>query len=332
LNHTIHDLRKFNWLSVAQILRFSSNIGAVKLGEKLGAKRYHHYIKSFGFGAPTGIDMPGETGGLVRPPEEWSPVDLAASSFGQSISVSAIQLATALGAVANDGHMMQPLLVKEVLDGQGRVISRNKPREVRRVISAATAQQLKELLADVLTPGGTGVKASLAHYRAAGKTGTAQKSNRQSGGYTSDLFTASFVGFAPVADPKVVVVVVINEPQKGHYGGVVAAPTFRRITQESLQCLHVPPEEVKNIATLDKLSPGKPLTTLQPVAHIQAESSRQNLMPDLTGLSMRVALNRLRNFTGALDIHGSGRVVGQSPEPGGDLSSTPTCSIILAAD
>jgi cell division protein FtsI (penicillin-binding protein 3) len=259
-------------------------------------------------------------------------MDLAASSFGQSISVSAIQLATALGAVANDGHLMQPLLVKEVLDGQGRVIGRSKPRRVRRVIRAATAKRLKGLLADVLTPGGTGVKASPAHYRAAGKTGTAQKSNRRSGGYTSDLYTASFVGFAPVADPKVVVVVVINEPQKGHYGGVVAAPAFRRITQESLQCLHVPPEEVKNIAALDKPAPGKPLTTLQPVAYVQAESNYQMVMPDLTGLSLRVALNRLRNFTGSLDIHGSGRVVGQSPEPGGDLSSSTSCSIILAAD
>ncbi|MGB6377250.1 MAG: penicillin-binding protein [Syntrophobacteria bacterium] len=337
MNHTIHDLKKFGWLSLAQILRFSSNIGSAKVSEKLGPSRFYHYIRGFGFGAPTELGLPGETAGLIRPPDEWTPVDLAASSFGQSLSVSATQLAMALGAVANDGLLMQPLLIKEVLDAQGRVVRRNNSRVVRRVISATTAERLKDLLADVLTPGGTGARAALAQYQAAGKTGTAQKSSRKSGGYEDDSYTASFVGFAPVADPKILVVVVINEPQKGYYGGVVAAPAFRRIAQQTLHALQVPPEKTqnkgKNVATLDSIgSPSQSSATLQLVAYSQRQSNQPTVMPDLTGLSLRAALDRLQNFTGSLDIHGSGRVVGQNPEPGRNLSTISSCSLILAAD
>ena len=337
LNHTVHDLKKFGWLSLAQILRFSSNIGAVKVAEKLGPERFYHYIRSFGFGAPTSVGVSGETSGLVRPPDEWSPVDLAAAGFGQSLSVSAIQLATALGAIANDGLLMRPLLIKEVLDGQGRVVRRNKPMAVRRVISADTARKMKGLLAAVLKPDGTGARAALAQYQAAGKTGTAQNSNRHSGGYADDRYTASFVGFAPVIDPKILVVVVVNEPQKGFHGGVVAAPAFRRIAQQALHALQVPPEKIKEksdkLAAFDNTVPSQQsLVALQPVAFGRTNYNQAMVMPDLTGLSLRAALNRLKNFAGSLDIHGSGRVVGQNPEPGRNLSTVDSCSLILAAE
>ena len=338
MNHTIHDLRKYGWLTLARILRFSSNIGAVKVGEKLGARRFYHHIRAFGFGTPTGIPLAGETSGLLRASDEWSKVDLAAASFGQSISVSAIQFAMALGAVANNGLLMKPLLIKAVLNNRGEVIRQNEPRPVRRVISPVTAKRLKELLADVLTPGGTGARAALANYRAAGKTGTAQKSNRQSGGYAVDRYTASFVGFVPVTNPRILVVVVINEPKKGLYGGVVAAPTFRRIARKTLHSLQVPPDKVKDkvqkVAALGgtTTSAQRPLMALQPVAYEQAGGSHPMVMPDLTGLSLRAALDRLQNFTGSLDIHGSGRVVGQSPEPGSNLNTFGSCSLILASD
>jgi cell division protein FtsI (penicillin-binding protein 3) len=337
LDHTIHDLRKFGWLSVAQILRFSSNIGAAKIAEKLGSERFYHYIRAFGFGTPTSIGLSGETSGLIRLPDEWSPVDLAAAGFGQSLSVSAIQLATALGAIANDGLLMRPLLIKEVLDGQGRVVKRNKPMVVRRVISANTARKMKAVLAEVLEPDGTGSRAALTQYQAAGKTGTAQKSNHQSSGYADDRYTASFVGFAPVADPKILVVVVVNEPQKGFYGGVVAAPTFRRIAEQALHALQVPPERGKakseSVAAIDRgVSSPSSLVALQPVAYARTKYHQVMVMPDLTGLSLREALNRLKNFAGSLDIHGSGRVVGQNPEPGRNLSTVDSCSIILTAE
>jgi cell division protein FtsI (penicillin-binding protein 3) len=338
MSHTIHDLRKFGWLSLAKILRFSSNIGAVKVGEKLGARRFYHHIRAFGFGTHTGIPLTGETAGLIRSPDEWSTVDLAAASFGQSVSVSVIQFAMALGAVANDGLLMKPLLIKEVLNERGEVIRQNKPRPVRRVISPATAELLQGLLEDVLTPGGTGARAALSNYRAAGKTGTAQKSNRRSGGYDDDRYTASFVGFVPVANPRILVVVVINEPQKGLYGGVVAAPTFRRIASKTLHSLQVPPDNdegnVKKVAALggSVTETRRPLMALQPVAYEQASGSHPMVMPDLTGLSLRAALDKLQDFPGSLDIHGSGRVVGQSPEPGSNLNTFGSCSLILASD
>ena len=337
LNHTVHDLKKFGWLSLAQILRFSSNIGAAKIAEKLGPERFYHYIRAFGFGAPTSIGLSGEASGQIRSPDEWSPVDLAAAGFGQGLSVSAIQLASALGAVANDGLLMRPLLVKEVLDGQGRVVRRNKPMLVRRVISAKTARKMKAVLAAVLKPDGTGARAALAQYQAAGKTGTAQKSNRQTGGYADDRYTASFVGFAPVTDPKILVVVVVNEPRKGFHGGVVAAPTFRRIALQALHALQVPPERIKakskKVAAFDNGLPSQAsLIALQPVAYARTKYTQAIMMPDLTGLSLRQALNRLKNFAGSLDIHGNGRVVGQNPEPGRDLSTVDSCSLILAAE
>lgn len=334
MNHTIHDLRKFGWLSLAQILRFSSNIGASKVGEKLGAQRFYHALRSFGFGDRTGIRLPGETPGLIRSPEEWSAVDLAAASFGQSLSVSAIQLSMALGAVANDGLLMRPLLIKEVLDARGEVLGRYKPRVLRRVLSVPTATCMKTLLADVITQGGTGVRAALAHYRAAGKTGTAQKGKRKSIGYVDKCYTASFVGFVPVEKPRIVVVVVINEPQKGLYGGVVAAPAFRSIARQTLHCLNVVPQNDRKIATLGgnttgtaELFPG-----LQVVTCAQTGRRPPGLMPDLSGLSLRMALDRLREFPGTLEIHGSGRVVGQSPEPGTNLSAVGCCRLSLAAD
>jgi cell division protein FtsI (penicillin-binding protein 3) len=281
--------------------------------------------------------LSGETSGLIRSPDEWSPVDLAAASFGQSISVSAIQLATALGVIANDGLLMRPLLIKEVLDGQGRVVTRNKPVALRRVISADTARKMKGLLAAVLKPDGTGARAALAQYQAAGKTGTAQNSNRHTSGYSDDRYTASFVGFAPVTDPKILVVVVVNEPQKGFHGGVVAAPTFRRIAQQALHALQVPPEKIREksekVAAFDNGVPTQPsLVALQPVAYGRTKYNQAMVMPDLTGLSLRAALNRLKNFAGSLDIHGSGRVVGQNPEPGRNLSTVDSCSLILAVE
>jgi cell division protein FtsI (penicillin-binding protein 3) len=337
LNHTIHDLQKFGWLSLEQILRYSSNIGAAKVAEKLGPKRFYRYIKAFGFGAPTSIGLPGETSGLIRSADEWTPVDLAAAGFGQSLSVSAMQLAMALAAVANDGILMQPLLIKEVLDDQGQVMRRNRPRAVRRVISVTTAQRLKGLLADVLRPDGTGVRAALAHYHAAGKTGTAQKINRYSGSYAEDRYTASFVGFAPVTDPKVLIVVIINEPKKEFHGGVVAAPTFRRVARKTLHALQVAPDKMddehKKRAQLNSTKTTvSRLLSLRTLIYTRSQNDNSAVMPDLTGLSLRAAVDRLRNFTGSLDIHGSGRVVGQNPEPGSNLSTVESCSLILAAD
>jgi cell division protein FtsI (penicillin-binding protein 3) len=333
LNHTIHDVHKHGWLSLADIIKVSSNIGAAKVGQKVGAKRYHKYIRAFGFGEPTGVDLPGETSGVVRSPEDWYPIDLVTGSFGQGLSVSAIQLATALGVVANDGLLIRPSVVKEVVDPQGRVIERHEPTVVRRVISEATAKTLKRILADVVTPDGTGFQAALDHYSAAGKTGTAQKSSQHGRGYASDRFTSSFIGFVPAVDPRIVVVVVINEPRKGQYGGIVAAPAFRRIAEQTLYCLNVAPDKMEKGETLEASRPKvDPALAMQPAAFESKGEGDRGLMPNLSGLSLRAALDQLRDLPCALEIRGSGRVVGQSPEPGRGLSGIKSCRLVLAPD
>jgi cell division protein FtsI (penicillin-binding protein 3) len=331
-NHTIHDVHKYGWLSFSDIIRVSSNIGAAKVGQKVGATRYYKYMRAFGFGEPTGIELPGETAGIVRPPEDWHPIDLVTGSFGQGVSVSAIQLAAALSAVANDGLLMRPFLVKEVVDARGQVIERREPQVVRRVISEATAKRLKRMLADVVTPEGTGAQAALDLYSVAGKTGTAQRSNHQVRGYSDDHFTSSFIGFVPVVDPRIVVVVVINDPKKGQYGGVVAAPAFRRIAQQTLYCLNVPPDKMEKSATLEACRPtARQGPAVQPAAYEPVEGAGDSgLMPNLTGLSLRAALDQLRDLPCSLEVRGSGRVVRQSPEPGRKLGGIKSCRLVLA--
>ncbi|MBW1980851.1 MAG: transpeptidase family protein [Deltaproteobacteria bacterium] len=332
--HTIHDAKKYGWLSLARIIQFSSNIGAVKVGEKLGARTYYRYIRAFGFGTPTGIDFPGETGGTVRPPENWTSVDLAAASFGQGISVSALQLAAAVAAVANNGLLMKPYLIKDVLDLHGRVVQQHQPQVVRRVISAATAQRLKKILVRAVSPEGTGSHAALAHYSTAGKTGTAQKSSLRKQGYASDRYTASFVGFTPVDQPKIVVAVVINEPSKGHYGGVVAAPAFRRIASQTLHCLHVPPDrEERSLAYhFQETRIKTDFPEVRSVLYSENDGSSSHHMPDVRGLSLRAALDQLADISLPVTVKGSGRVVKQSPKPGADLTRIRSCRLVLRDD
>ena len=239
--HVVHDTKPHAWLSLANVLKYSSNIGAIKIGEGIQHAAFYQALDRFGFGARTGVDFPGETTGNLPPYERWTAVDAGAIAFGQGVSVSALQLAAAVGAIANDGVMMQPHMVREIRDANGRIIHRIDPRPVRRVVSAGSARLVRAMLASVLEPGGTGTNAALNGYTAGGKTGTAQKI-APGGGYADDRFIASFVGFAPLQQPRITVLVVIDEPRRNHYGGVVAAPVFREICQKALDYFNVPPE------------------------------------------------------------------------------------------
>jgi cell division protein FtsI (penicillin-binding protein 3) len=174
------------------------------------------------------------------PPRNWKEIDIAAISFGHGVSVSAIQLISAVSAIANDGILMKPRLVQAVTDRQGRVLEKFEPEEVRRAVSTATARTLREVMQAVIAPGGTGVQAALDGYTAGGKTGTARKLD-ENGQYTNDRHLASFVGFAPADEPRVAVLVVIDEPKGQVYGGAVAAPVFKKIAQSALNILNVPP-------------------------------------------------------------------------------------------
>ena len=241
--YTVHDVHRYGVLSLQDIIKFSSNIGAAKIGEKVGPEKLHQTLRLFGFGQKTGIDGPSETTGLLMLPRQWANIDTAAISFGHGISVSAVQLITAVSAIANDGVLMKPRIVQAVTDKQGQVLQQLPPEEVRRAISRETAHTLKDILQSVMLPGGTGVHASLEGYTAAGKTGTARKVD-DNGQYANDRHVASFIGFAPVENPQIAVLVVIDEPKGQIYGGAVAAPVFKKIAQSTLNYLNVPPRNI----------------------------------------------------------------------------------------
>ena len=232
-DRTIHDHSKHGWLTFQQIIKFSSNIGASKVGEKMGKDRFYSYIKAFGFGEKTQIGLPGESKGIVHHPRYWSPVALDTISFGQGISVTGIQLVTALSAIANGGVLMKPSIIETITDEKGQVVQSFKPEVVRKAVTEETAKKVVALLKAATEKGGTGEGAVPAGFEVAGKTGTAQKVDSFLRGYSEDRYISGFMGFAPAEDPKLALIVVIDEPQGNIYGGVVAAPAFKAIVEKS---------------------------------------------------------------------------------------------------
>ena len=239
--NVVHDTRPYKFLSLEQIIQVSSNIGTVKLSENIGSKNLYDTLKNFGFGERTGIDCPGETPGMLSPYQRWTKIDNAAIAFGQGISVSAIQLITAVSAIANDGILMKPYVVQAITDKNGAMIEKFNPQPVRRAVSSETAEAIRKMMAMVTEQGGTGTKAAIEGYKVGGKTGTAQKID-ENGTYARGKYLSSFVGFVPVENPEAAILVMIDEPQKAHYGGVVAAPVFKKIALQTLNFMNIPPD------------------------------------------------------------------------------------------
>ncbi len=239
--HFIKDVHPEGWLTVQQVLQFSSNIGAAKIALSLGAKEYDHYIHAFGFGSTTGIDLPGECKGLLRPLKWWKPIDLAVTGFGQSIGVTAIQLENGIATIANGGRQGSPIIVDSIVDPEGKTIRKFHSLNALQIIRQTTANTVRDMMATVTQPGGTGVEAVPAGYTAAGKTGTAQVMDRKTKRYSTTNYTAVFTGFVPVDHPRLVITVVVHDPHGSIYGGTVAAPVFRDIAETVLPYLGVMP-------------------------------------------------------------------------------------------
>ena len=246
-NTIIHDHEKMGLITFSQMIQRSSNIGAAKTGMALGQERLYRYLKAFGFGERTEIDLPGEMGGLLREPRQWGKRSLASISMGQEVGVTPLQLVTAMSAIANGGWLMKPYLVSSIHDTSGKAVAVQNPQVRRRPISQTTAQTLTGILEGVVTKG-TGSKAAVPGYRVAGKTGTAQKIDPRTGAYSPTLFVGSFVGFVPADNPKLAIVAVIDEPKGEAWGGVVAAPVFRRVAEQALPYLGVPGGEPVKVA------------------------------------------------------------------------------------
>ena len=351
---TVHDTHLNDILTPTQVLAKSSNIGALKIGLQLGEPALYADYRRFGFGEPTGIELPGEASGVLRPQgRAWYDAETASASFGQGISVTTLQLAMAMGAIANGGRLLEPILVKKVTNGRGEVVRESSVHVRREAIPPGVARTMGEMLTAVTEDGGTAVEAAIPGYRVAGKTSTAQKVDPATGKYSTEKFTAVFVGFVPVDHPRIVVAVVLDEPMIGHYGGDLAGPVFRRVSEASLRYLGVTPSSnsakvsaVKRDgdpadAMLAMMKPPAPTAIAAPpagsasgsasgstpasapgpagsaaasaVAGLQGAGVR---VPDATGMPAHDALVALSKAGFVPQIEGWGRAVRQNPAPG----------------
>ncbi|HEX7296715.1 MAG TPA: penicillin-binding transpeptidase domain-containing protein, partial [Pyrinomonadaceae bacterium] len=342
----VHDHHPFGSLTIAEALAKSSNVAAIKLGLRVGDETMYDYIKRFGFGSKTGIELPGETVGIVRKVERWQPSSIGSIAIGQEVGVTPVQMVAAFGALANDGVRIAPHLVREVRSGDGTVVYRAEP-EQRRVISAETAIALRGMLEGV-TLNGTAKKAQLDGYSAAGKTGTAQKIDPKTKTYSSTKFVGSFVGFAPVSNPQVVIIVVIDEPAGAYHGGDVAAPIFREVAEQILPALGIEPDiETKSVPQLIAQVNENPERAAKLRAE-QAQSEQQRqatmptvdnnggrggevvyasatkkaiLMPDLRGRSVRDVARTCAQLGLQVEARGEGRVLKQNPSAGTEVNT-----------
>jgi cell division protein FtsI/penicillin-binding protein 2 len=228
---TIKDIKRHNSLNFRQVLELSCNVGMVESVKRIDNQALYEKLRAFGFGEPTGINLPGEGRGILRYPKEWSKISKYAIAIGQEISATPLQIMQATSAVANGGELIQPRIVKRIESPDGSVLKEYHPLTLRRVVSEATCEQLLDILTGVISSRGTGYKAKVEGYTVAGKTGTAQIADREKGGYLSNQFYASFLGFVPAPDPKIVVLVTIDRPVGEVYGGQTAAPIFRNIVE-----------------------------------------------------------------------------------------------------
>jgi len=308
----------------------------------VGDDRLHRYLKAFGFGDKSGVDLPGEASGGLRPVSRWYGTDIATISFGQGVSITALQLVAATSAVANGGLLMKPDRVERVTDSAGQELQRFEPQTVRRVISAQTATTISQMMEGVTQKGGTATNAALDGFRVAGKTGTAQKVDPISKGYSATKRTASFVGFVPAEKPLLTILVVIDEPTTSPYGGVVAAPAFREIAFNTLcylkaagvgKACELP--KAQTVQTVAAKSASAVTTAKANTADAEEGGSIEiagagTPMPDFRGMSMRRVLQVMEKRQLNLQLRGSGRVIEQHPQPGQVIYGTDEIWVRLA--
>ena len=318
---TIHDWKKYGWLSFGEVLANSSNVGSIKVGLSLGRERYYRYMTAFGFGAPTNVGFAGESRGLLRDPGRWSALSLPTMSIGQEISVTAMQMVAAFGAIANNGTLMQPRVVSAVFGPDGRELRRIEPRAVRQVVSPETSRTLTRLLVGVVD-GGTGKHAAIAGYDVAGKTGTAQKLEPGTKRYSRAPGVLSFVGFAPADDPKFAMLVMLDEPKNEKWGSEAAAPIFASIGREVLRYLEVPRRDTPPVQIVTGPGAESLASRVRLVSSVstEAENEGERTMPDVRGQTLRQALAALAPLDVEVEAKGHGRVTAQTPLPGATLA------------
>jgi cell division protein FtsI (penicillin-binding protein 3) len=326
----IHDTHRYGWLTASEVVKFSSNIGITKINDRMDGNRFYDMIRAFGFGSRTGIELQGEVPGLAPSRRGFeSRIRRATVAFGQGISVTPLQMAAGIAAVVNGGKVMKPYLVREIRDPEGKTVFRGEPRELRRVLSPKTSAQMREILGKVVEEDGTGTQARIKGFLVGGKTGTAQKVEPGSGRYSPTKRTASFIGFLPLNDPKLLILVVIDEPRGQVYGGVVAAPAFNQIAVKTAYYLGIQPTET---AVLAAARPSGPSTPSRITRVSTARTAGAMVMPDLSGLSMGRVVDIMGGYSVKLSLAGSGVARAQTPDPGAVLVPGTECSVTFTAE
>jgi len=335
---TIHDSKKYQSLSFADVIKKSSNIGTIQVAQKIGKDVLLNFILRFGFGSRTGVQFPGEVAGIVQPLDSWNNLVLSQVAIGQGVAITTIQLAYAYAAIANGGMLLKPQIIKSITDRQGNIIFSGKPEYIRRVASRQTMATMREMLR-LTVESGTATRANVLGMSIAGKTGTAQKVTEK--GYSQTDFIATFVGFFPVKNPKLLCVIAIDNPKgHAHTGGHVSAPVvseiFKRIVNQSDELFFH--EEVMPTANTivaeqaDEISEEKPVvSTLKSArpATVLAASGAMTRMPNLKGKTSSEAILIARRLGLEIELNGSGIVVAQSPHVGLPVSLGSACKLTL---
>jgi len=350
----VHDGHPYGVLTIADALAKSSNVGAIKLGLMVGNDSMYDFMKRLGFGSRTGIDLAGESAGILRPVARWQPASMGSLAIGQEVAVTPLQMASAYSVLANNGSWIKPHIVRELRNPDGGVTFQAK-LDARPALKPETCAALRTMMEGV-TLHGTARKAQLEGYSAAGKTGTAQKIDPKTHAYSATKYIGSFVGFAPVSNPAVVIIVVIDEPEGAYHGGDVAAPVFREIAEQVLPELNVEPDiETKPLPSLiaqdSKPSPQQmqeqaaqverrqetlPQVTSKSFAGSTREvvfamaTNRGALMPDLRGQSVRDALRTCAQLGLKLEARGDGFAAQQNPAAGAEVETGQTVRVDFA--
>lgn len=328
-------------LTVREVLEKSSNVGMVKISSRIPDETLYKYLRDFGFGNKTAIELPSEAEGILRKPSTYNQISKAFLSFGYGLSVTPLQMISAYGALVNGGTLYKPFIVKSIHDSNGNLIEKNEPQKIRNVINKSTSDLIKNLMIGVVEKG-TGTAAQLENVLVGGKTGTSQK--LENGSYTSSKHNSSFVGFLPAENPQFICMIHINSPEVGKYGGLVAAPIFKNVAKRILENdLNLAPERKKikrENQLIDELIADlktSPAATSKSYLNVAANTNKPqqrrvittngNLMPDLVKQSLRDALAQLNQLGIEYKVEGNGKVISQSIEPGAAITRDSVCYI-----
>ena len=329
----IKDHVPYGQLTLSQIMKYSSNIGIIKIAEKLGSETLYKYARNFGFGLATNLGLNGETSGTLKPEKKWSRISLGQISMGHEVAVSTLQLATAFSAIANDGYLIKPYIIEEIVDGNNKIKIKNNIQIKRKISNENIMKEIKMMLRQVVDSG-TGKEANIIGWEVAGKTGTAQK--YINGKYSNEHFISNFVGFLPASNPQILSAIILDEPDSPmHWGGQGAAVAFKRIMQRIINMddgispplkNQIKKKNNKNLAS-NKKKRNNPYSI--PMQLNTINTKKGIVVPDVRGKSLKKAMNIISNAGLKPLIQGSGAVIAQNPNPGTILYNKTFCTLQL---